>query len=126
LPSSVKGPATCTTTGSVSPKKLCVVGLDAHYVYNPEIDNWISTTPIPASRYSVELGVVDDILYAIGSGIGDNPIFLILLSNPRMKLKSVPPLGYIPEFPAWMILYIFLVVTLVFVGLKSKVFRPTY
>lgn len=62
LPSSLKGPAACATTGSFAPKRLHVVGLGSHYVYDPDTDEWNSATPIPDSRYWVELGVLDDIL----------------------------------------------------------------
>jgi hypothetical protein len=90
LPSSLKGPAASATTGAFAPKRLHVVGLDAHYVYNPETDDWISAAPIPASRYSVELGVVDDILYAIGGGIGDPLEFLLLPLKPRTQMNGIP------------------------------------
>jgi hypothetical protein len=111
LPTRLRGAAACFTTGLFAPKRLHVTGLDLHYVYDPETDSWSSATPVPNSRYFTQLGVVADILYAIGGAIGDP------LGSPPTMYESVninekyTPVGYIPEFPSWIILPLFFVST---------------
>ena len=98
LLSSIKGATACATTGSFAPKRLRFLGLDAHYIYDLSADVWASAAPILASRYSVELGGVDDILYAIGGVIGD-PLGIPAASPKTQNTnEGYTPLGYIPEF----------------------------
>jgi len=120
LPTRLRGTAACFTTGLFAPKRLHVLGLDLHYVYNPETDNWTSATPIPNSRYHVQLGVVDDILYAIGGGIGD-PIGIPSASFESQNInEKYIPVGYIPEFPSWIILPLLITATLLIIICKQK------
>lgn len=121
IPTRVRGKAACFTKGVFAPKRLHVIGLDLHYVYNPETDNWTTATPMPNSRYFTQIGVVDDVLYAIGGGIGDP------LGSPGVGYESTnanekyAPAGYIPEFPSWAILPLIFVATLVGVIVRNKI-----
>jgi N-acetylneuraminic acid mutarotase len=112
LPTRLRGAAACFTTGLFAPKRLHVTGLDLHYVYDPETDNWTSATPVPNSRYFTQLGVVDDILYAIGGGIGDPLGSPPAMYEPKNTNEKYTPAGYIPEFPSWAVLPLLLVATL--------------
>jgi hypothetical protein len=91
-----------------------------HYVYNLETDNWTTATPIPNSQYFTQIGVVNDILYAIGGGIGDP------LGTPAVGYESTnnnekyTPIGYIPEFPLWTILPLVLIITLFLLIIKRN------
>jgi N-acetylneuraminic acid mutarotase len=115
LPTYIKGIAACATTGTFAPKRLHVVGSDAHYVYDPDTDEWTSATPIPNSRYWVELAVTNDRLYAVG---GFNTNGEVLAVN-----ELYTPIGYIPEFPSWVILLLFLASSLTAVIYRKKLHR---
>jgi len=120
LPSSLTAPAACATTGSFAPKRLHAVGLGSHYVYDPDTDEWTSATPVPDSRYWVELGVVDDMLYAIGGGNDDGEYGYESVNYNEQYI----PVGYIPEFPAWTpILFVLSIVTVVLVVYRRKLHK---
>ena len=116
LPSSVKGPAACATTGLFAPKRLHVLGLDSHYIYDLDMDEWTSATLIPDSRYWLELAILNDVLYAIGGG-NDGGEYGYESVNHNAKYT---PADYIPEFPSWIILPLFLVATLVAIVFKKS------
>ncbi len=116
LPTYINGLAAIATSGVLAPKRLHVVGPDVHFVYNPETDEWTSATPIPNSRYQVELAVVNDEIYAIGGGNNQGEYGYQTLSTN----EKYTPIGYIPEFPSWIILPLFLTVTLIGILVRKK------
>jgi N-acetylneuraminic acid mutarotase len=111
------------TTGVLAPKRIYVFGgedmdLDQHnvatnltQVYDPENDTWTTGTPMPTPRWSLGVAVVNDELYAIGGYDGDS----YLAVN-----EMYTPLGYIPEFPSWIIMPLTMIVTLIAVGARRK------
>jgi hypothetical protein len=120
LPSYLKGPAACATSGVFAPKRLHVVGLGGHYVYDPATDIWASATPIPNSRYATELAVVDDVLYALGGGVTDIPDFPAAGFTSTNANEQYTPIGYVREFPSWLILPFSGMATLVAVAIAIR------
>jgi len=108
------------TTGTMAPKRIYVLGgeggfadpLDQNYIYDPETDDWTTGTPIPTARLSPAVGVVDDLIYVIGGGVG--------WLKTTATVEQYTPAGYIPEFPSWIILPLFLTVTLVVAIYRRK------
>jgi N-acetylneuraminic acid mutarotase len=108
------------TTGTMAPKRIYVLGgeggfadpLDQNYIYDPETDDWTTGTPIPTARLSPAVGVVDDLIYVIGGGVG--------WLKTTATVEQYTPAEYIPEFPSWIILPLFLTVTLVVAIYRRK------
>ena len=106
-------------SGIFSPKRIHVLGVDydghegesGHQIYDPTEDIWTIGTGLSAPRYDLGLATIDDLLYAIGGGY-DNTI-----SDETLMFT---PIGYIPEFPSWTILPLFIVVTLLAVIAYKK------
>jgi len=84
------------------------VGLNE--VYDPETDTWTMGARMPTNRYGLGVAVVDDVIYAMGG-----PGAFGMVANERYI-----PIGYIPEFPSWTLLPLFLVFTLVGVLVKKR------
>ncbi len=116
LPVAIYGASAGATSGVLAPKRIHLLKMGIHYVYDTENDTWTSGTPMLTTRYSTGVAVVNDEIYVIG---GDDD------ETYRNENEKYTPAGYIPEFPSWIILPLFLVATLIVVGVKRKVFRPT-
>jgi N-acetylneuraminic acid mutarotase len=50
--------------------KICVMGGEANFEYNPDTDNWTSKKPMPTPRTSFEIAVYQNKIYAIGGSSG--------------------------------------------------------
>jgi len=130
LPTGIIYARACVTIGVFAPKHIYVIGgsltsyprwssyniIDLNQVYDPETDTWTTGTPMLTPRYRFSVAVVNDEIYAIGGVSKEN----YLVVNEKYT-----PLDYIPEFPSWIILPLFLFVTLVVVAIKRKALRPT-
>jgi N-acetylneuraminic acid mutarotase len=107
------------TTGVLAPKRIYVFGgnngsniaVNFTQVYDPETDTWTTGTSMPTPRWALGVTVVNDELYAIGGYDGETHLSVN---------EKYTPIGYIPEFPAWIILPLFLVVTLFAVIIRKK------
>jgi len=75
--------------------------------------------PMPTARSGFGVAVVDGKIYAIGGQIGAGTVRSEFTVN-----EQYIPVGYIPEFPSWIILPLFLMATLFAVVIKKKVNRP--
>jgi len=125
-PSGVGGGAAAATTGNLAPKQIYVIGvplalspgapLYSNQVYDPEKDNWTVATDLPTRRFNFGVAVINDTLYAIGGHTYDLPGFFA----PSATNEQYTPIGYIPEFPSWIILPLFLVASLVAVLCKKR------
>jgi putative cofactor-binding repeat protein/parallel beta-helix repeat protein len=62
---------------------------------------------------------------ADGDGIGDTAYHIYENYTDHYPLMAPVDVDVIPEFPSWLFLALFLIATLVVVGIKRKVFRPT-
>jgi N-acetylneuraminic acid mutarotase len=129
VPTAIYGkPAMGATTGESAPKRLYLFGgwgdnlnrLNLTQVYNPEENVWSYAAQMPTPRSEHAVAVLNDQLYVIGGSVGEVGLGTVTNLN-----EQYTPLGYIPEFPSWIILPLFFVATLVVVGIKRKVFRPT-
>jgi len=129
VPSVVAGGATGITTGIMAPIRIYVfgypvpvsVGAPLFYtqVYNPENDSWIDGANMPTKRVGFGVAVVNDTLYTIGGHTYDTIGFL----EPSNINEHYTPIGYIPEFPSWAILPLFLTVTLIGILVIKRVMR---
>jgi hypothetical protein len=86
-------------------------------VYDPETDTWTNATAMPTPRKSMGLTVVYDEIYAIG---GKHSGTLILAN------EKYTPSGYIPEFPSWVILPLFVTTTLIVILYKNRLSRKVH
>jgi hypothetical protein len=125
IPTSVCYARACVTTGLSAPKRIYVIGGTTGYydrwatynvinltqIYNPETDTWTTGTPMPTSRCSMKLAVVNDEIYAIG-GVKDEEHLAVN--------EKYTPSGYIPEFPSWIILPLVLTATGVVVIYRKR------
>jgi energy-converting hydrogenase Eha subunit A len=123
IPTSVYDAKACVITEPSGSKRIHVIGgaldyfwydqgyggIDLHQVYDPETDTWTNATAMPTPRKSMGLTVVYDEIYAIG---GKHSGTLILAN------EKYTPSGYIPEFPSWVILPLFVTTTLIVILYK--------
>jgi len=82
----------------------------------------IESTDAATSRYNFGVAVINDTFYVIGGHTYNFPGNFA----PSAANEQYTPIGYIPEFPAWIILPLFLVATLVAVICKQKLNRPRF
>jgi N-acetylneuraminic acid mutarotase len=124
VPSGFHSAAAGATTGVLAPKHIYILGgvVGSSYeacnltqVYDPENDTWTTGTPMPTPRWALGVAVVNDELYAIGGYNGET----------RLSVnEKYTPLGYIPEFPSWFILPLFLVASLIAIIIRKRVPHP--
>jgi N-acetylneuraminic acid mutarotase len=107
------------TTDVLAPKRIYVLGgsySEAAYnltqTYDPETDAWTTGTPMPTSRWSLGVAVIDDELYAIGGKTEGGDFSTVN--------EKYTPSGYIPEFPSWIILPILIMATLTIILIKKR------
>jgi len=115
------GPAACATTGVLAPKRIHVLVGNTHQIYDPETDLWSNGTQMPTPRRYLGVAVIADRLYAIGGIVGSplDPSSITTELN-----EQYTPYGYIPEFPSWIILPLFLTATLFAIVFKKRLFHP--
>src|SRR3972149_4016461 len=76
LPTGMWYTAAGATTGVMAPKRIYVMGggfmevTNVVNVYDPALDAWGSGAPLPTNRTGHAVAVVNDLLYAMGGGIG--------------------------------------------------------
>jgi N-acetylneuraminic acid mutarotase len=116
IPSSLAGATACATSSFFAPKRIHVMYADSHFVYDPEKDEWTTTIPMLTSRYNVGVAVVDDLIYVIGGYDGE---------KYRNENEKYTPTGYIPEFPSWIVLPLFIVATLAVIAYRKKLYVVT-
>jgi hypothetical protein len=114
------------TIGTMAPKRLHLLfalrGIPetGSKAYNPDNDDWITCKPLPTTnRSNFCVAVVEDKLYAIGGDTSDG----LGHYNSSALNERYTPIGYIPEFPSWIILPLVLVGSLTIVLFKKKVWR---
>jgi len=115
------GAAVATTTGVFAPKKLHILEQDSHQIYDPTNDSWTVGVPMQTPRSYAGIAVINDTLYVVG-GVNlplDNA--LIGEISASAANEQYTPLGYIPEFPSWIILPLFLMTALFAVALKRRI-----
>ena len=113
LPTGVDQAAAGVTAGDTATQRIFVIGgkenldgVNLNQVYDPETDTWVAGSAMPTARYGLGVAVVNDSLYAIGGHEGwfGTPISA---ANERYT-----PADFIPEFPSWIILPLFIIATL--------------
>jgi len=131
IPNGVVYAGAVATTGLFAPKRIYVIGgtttaydrsayynvIDLNQVYDPETDTWTTGTPMLTPRCDFGITVVNDEIYVIG-GIREENYYLI--ANEKYT-----PSGYIPEFPSWIILPLFLIATLSVIVVRKKLVKTS-
>ena len=87
-------------------------------VYHPENETWSFGASMSTPLYDLGVAVMKDHLYAIGGRKG-------YLQSVMDQNNRYTPIGYIPEFPSWIILPLFLTITLVSIILRKSMTRKT-
>jgi hypothetical protein len=110
------------TTGELAPKRIYVIGgresgLEVPYnqAYNPIDDSWSLGISMPTPRYYFAVAVIDDQIYTIGGLTG-----AFVAVEQKNQNEQYTPINYIPEFPSWTILPLFLTATLVIVFFRKR------
>jgi hypothetical protein len=126
-PSSVGGGAAVATSGVFAPKRIYVVGppqalsptapLYSNQVYDPSIDNWTVASDLPTQRYNFGVAVIDDTFYVIG---GHTYNYFPGTFAPSNANEQYHPIGYVPEFPLWIMLLVIIVATAVIAFCKRR------
>ena len=123
LPTRAVGAAAVATTGVYAPKRIYVIGggdlftYDLNQIYDPATDTWTLGTVMPTPRQRLGVAVFNDMIYAAGG-------YQIESDDYVSKNERYIPVGYIPEFPSWVILVFVLVGSLTIVLFAKKVWRP--
>ena len=130
IPTGVCYAKACATTGLLAPKRIYVVGgalnynlrgrptyIDITQVYDPETDSWSVAASTPITFTSFALVNVNDELYAVG--LYRDPTGDYFAPSFPASAKYTP-LGYIPEFPSWIILPLLLTSTLLIILCRRK------
>jgi hypothetical protein len=118
-PSSVSSASSAAvTTGVLAPDQIYVIGVPlvlspgdpiySNQAYDPKEDNWAVAADLPTRRFDFGVAVINDTLYVIGGHTYDQPGFFA----PSATNEQYTPIGYIPEFPSWIILPLLLTATL--------------
>jgi len=127
LPYMVWQAAAGATTGQMAPKRIYVMGglpegslygTDLNQIYDPEINSWSLGSTMPIARAKLYVAVVNDVLYSIGG----YP-FINVQATYAFENYQYTPIGYIPEFPTWIILPLLVMAPLIVLIFKKKVFR---
>jgi parallel beta-helix repeat protein len=92
------GESAVATTGLYAPKRIYVlggaegfgVGLSQNFVYDPETDSWGTAASMLNPKDNFAVGVVDDLIYAMGGTDGWNGLNLN---------EQYTPIGYKSEIP---------------------------
>ncbi len=116
LPVAIFGASAGATSGVLAPKRFHLLYWDIQYVYDPENSTWTSGTPMLTARYGAGVAVVNDEIYVIGGSDGE---------TYRNENEKYTPAGYIPEFPSWIILPLFLVIMLFAIIIRTKIFADS-
>jgi N-acetylneuraminic acid mutarotase len=127
IPNGVLYAGAVATTGLSAPNRIYVIGgtttvydrwayynvIALNQVYDPETDTWTTGTPMLTPRCDFGIAAVNDEIYVI-EGIREENYQMIVN-------EKYTPSGYIPEFPSWAILLLFIVATLVSVIIRNRI-----
>ncbi|MCW4043915.1 MAG: hypothetical protein NWE94_00160 [Candidatus Bathyarchaeota archaeon] len=97
IPYAITSAAAGATTGALAPERIYVVGgyystgtINLNQVYDPEKDIWSLGAKLPKARSSLEVAVVDDVLYAIGGTVAAGGISIYTYGDNQ----QYTPMGY--------------------------------
>jgi N-acetylneuraminic acid mutarotase len=116
MPTLASGFSVVATSGEFAPKRIHVLSGNTHQIYDPETDTWTNGAPMLTSRCSLGVAIVDDKLYAIGGKKGGETYPTEYYSKNEMYT----PVGYIPEFPSWIVVPLFIIVAVVVIIYRKK------
>jgi N-acetylneuraminic acid mutarotase len=121
LPTATYVAAAGATTGVLASKRIYIIGGEVLFgdnvasylnqIYDPVTDTWTYGIPMSTPRWSFDVAVMNDELYAIGGKNGETN----LAANERYT-----PHGYVPEFTSWTIILLFLIATFSVIVIRKK------
>ena len=121
IPTAVALAGAGATSDEMAPKRIYVIGgypsydeVSLNQVYDPQTDTWASGRQMPTARHSLGVTVMNDTLYAIGGGSTN------LNVRQYDENEQYTPVGYVPEFPSWIILPLVITATLVAIIYKKR------
>jgi len=112
------------TTGEMAPKRIYVIGglpnksmigTNINQVYDPSTDIWTFGESMPTARFKLDVAVLNDTLYVMRGLPFFNINGVYCYEN-----EQYTPIGYIPEFPSWIILPLLITATLVIIICKQR------
>ena len=126
IPTGIISARACATTGLSAPKRIYVIGgatssyarwesynvINLTQIYDPETDKWTTGAPMLTPREYFGIAVINDEAFAIG-GVKEEKFLAVN--------EKYTPADFIPEFPSWTILPLFLIATLVGVTVRNKI-----
>jgi N-acetylneuraminic acid mutarotase len=117
------------TTGTFTPTKIYVFGggnigdvYNFTQIYNPDTETWTLGASMPTARFDLSVAVVNDTFYVLG---GYNDTYSTPIneqyfpSNYQANNQLTSPSPSVPEFPAWLILAVTILMFTVII-LKRK------
>lgn len=130
IPTAVYNARACVITEPSGEKRIHVIGgqlyyywynvpfegVGLHQVYDQKTDTWTNATAMPTPRTGLGLVAINNEIYAIG---GEHNGTLMLVN------EKYTPAGYIPEFPSWIIILLFITMTLVAVTVCKICYSKT-
>jgi hypothetical protein len=121
--------AAVTTTGVIAPQQIYIffaryplysTNFPSTLAYNSSTDDWTVAVEAPTSRQNFGVVVLNDTVYVIGGRSYDYPLSsdnYFYVTEEAVNEQYIP-IGYIPEFPSWIILP--LIITLTFAAIIYK------
>ena len=121
MPNAIEFAAGGATSGVNASKMIYVFGgssssesaLDYTQVYDPQNDSWMAGSPMPTGRNNLAVGVVEERLFAIGG----------LSTYALGTTEEYTPIGYVPEFPSFLLATVFVTLALLVSTILRKRLR---
>jgi N-acetylneuraminic acid mutarotase len=120
IPTDVVCAVAVVTTGVLAPTRIYVVDNQHVSVYDVENDTWTFGSDMPTERYYFGAAVINDMIYAIG---GHTHTGVLGIITPSTANEQYTPIGYIPEFPSWIILPLFIMASFTAIICKQKLMK---
>ena len=126
IPYPIEQAAAGATSGTMAPKRIYILGgftgfywpTNKIQVYNSEKNTWSSGADMPTSLFGLGVSVVNDQLFAIGGCPG-------YLQGSTSAVERYTPIGYIPEFPSWIILPLILIATVLVLMFRKRLHQTS-
>jgi hypothetical protein len=126
--------AAVATTGVMAPEQIHIffakyplysTNLPNTLTYNASTDDWAVEVEAPTSRQNFGVVVLNDTLYVIGGRSYDYPLSSdnYFYVTAEAVNEQYIPIGYIPEFPSWVLLSLLLVATVLTILYKKRLTR---
>ena len=109
-------------TGLDSTEQIYFFGHSVTQIYVPKNDSWLIGTVMPTARGYSGVAVIDNTFYVIGGILAPFSGYIVMTGATTANEQYIP-IEYIPEFPSWTILPMFLIVTLTIAFYRKRIWR---